>query len=66
VHELRLYSPEVLQIRKEEIEGMDSIGGSFGRRRCRRLEEGGSLDTRARDVSERQRGEGKRSLAHVS
>jgi hypothetical protein len=44
VRGLGLNNPEVLQLRKEGIEGMDSIGGKQGRRLRRRLEEGGSSD----------------------
>jgi hypothetical protein len=54
VRELGINSPGVFQLRKEEIEVEDLIGDKQGRRRRRWLEEGGSPNTRARDVSDGQ------------
>jgi hypothetical protein len=62
VRELAINSPEVLQLRKEEIEGGDSIGDVFGRRRCRRLEEGGGPDLWTHGISDRLADAGARTL----
>jgi hypothetical protein len=55
MHELGIYSPGVIYVRKEEIEREDLIGDGFGRKSGRRLEEEGGPDVWARDVSDGMR-----------
>jgi hypothetical protein len=58
VRELRINSPGVLQVRKEEIEVEDLIGDGFGRKSGWRLEEEGGPDGWTRGVSQREWGKG--------
>jgi hypothetical protein len=57
---------EWLQVRKVKIGDAGFSGGKQGKRRWRRLVEEGGFGMQARDVSERQRGEGKRLLVCAS